>query len=129
MDPRLGPPRPAGPVGRHRGRRPRLPRASPADPARQRLQVHARIDDGYAEISIADSGLGIPPEDTERIFERFYRGRNAAATTGTGLGLAIALWIITQHTGHITVTGTPGVGSRFAIRLPLTTHPTSNRHA
>jgi len=93
------------------------------------VDVAARVDDGYAEISIADSGLGIPPEDTERIFERFYRGRNAAAATGTGLGLAIASWITTQHAGHITVTSTLGVGSRFAIQLPLPTPSTSDRHA
>jgi signal transduction histidine kinase len=82
------------------------------------VDISARLNDRHAEISIADSGLGIPPEDTERIFERFYRGRNAAATTGTGLGLAIAAWVITQHGGDITLTSTPGIGSRFTIRLP-----------
>jgi two-component system, OmpR family, sensor kinase len=82
------------------------------------VDISARLDNGHAEISIADSGLGIAPEDTERIFERFYRGRNAAATTGTGLGLAIAAWVIAQHGGDITLTSSPGIGSRFTIRLP-----------
>jgi len=93
------------------------------------VDVTARLDEGHAEISVADSGLGIPPEDTERIFERFYRGRNAAAATGTGLGLAIATWVVAQHGGAITLTSTPGIGSRFTIRLPTNgdTSGTANR--
>jgi signal transduction histidine kinase len=85
------------------------------------IRIGARTDGGHAEITVADTGTGIPPEDRDRIFERFYRGRNAAASTGTGLGLAIASWVVTQHAGRITVTSTPGVGSRFAVRLPLST--------
>jgi signal transduction histidine kinase len=87
------------------------------------VRISAGTDDGYAEISIADTGIGIPPEDLDRIFERFYRGRNAAASTGTGLGLAIASWVIAQHGGRMTVTSTPGIGSRFTIRLPLSDLP------
>jgi two-component system OmpR family sensor kinase len=83
------------------------------------VRIGARVDDGHAEITVADTGIGIPPDDTDRIFERFYRGRNAAATTGTGLGLAIASWIVTQHAGQLAVTTTPGIGSRFTVRLPL----------
>jgi two-component system, OmpR family, sensor kinase len=84
------------------------------------VRVDARTIDGYAEVTVADTGIGIPAEDTDRIFERFVRGRNAAASTGTGLGLAIASWVVAQHAGRITVTSTPGVGSRFTVRLPLT---------
>ncbi|OLB76176.1 MAG: hypothetical protein AUI14_19535 [Actinobacteria bacterium 13_2_20CM_2_71_6] len=83
------------------------------------VRISARIEDRHAEISVADTGIGIPPEDTDRIFERFYRGRNAAASTGTGLGLAIASWVIAQHAGRLALTSTPGVGSRFSILLPL----------
>ena len=83
------------------------------------IQIAARLDDGFAEISVTDTGIGIPADDIDHIYERFYRGRNAAATTGTGLGLAIAAWVIAQHGGQITLTSTPGLGSRFAIRLPV----------
>jgi signal transduction histidine kinase len=90
-------------------------------PAPGQVRIGAGAGHGYAEITVADTGIGIPTEDTDRIFERFYRGRNAAAATGTGLGLAIASWVITQHAGTLGVSSTPGVGSRFTVRLPLST--------
>jgi len=83
------------------------------------VRISARVEDGNAEIAVADTGIGVPREDIDRIFERFYRGRNAAASTGTGLGLAIASWVVTQRAGQLAVTSTPAVGSRFTIRLPL----------
>lgn len=83
------------------------------------VRVTAVRDGDHARIEVADTGLGVPDEDADRIFERFYRGRNASAATGTGLGLAIAKWIAAQHNGSITVTSSPGGGSRFTVRLPL----------
>ncbi|HCU51026.1 MAG TPA: hypothetical protein DGG94_14715 [Micromonosporaceae bacterium] len=91
-------------------------------PAPGEVHLEASHDDSHARITIADTGLGIPPEDTERIFERFYRGRNTTATTGTGLGLAIAKWIVDQHNGRIELT-TLANGTRFAVILPLTRTP------
>jgi signal transduction histidine kinase len=88
------------------------------------IRIGGRVDDGQAEITVTDTGIGIPPEDTGRVFERFYRGRNAAASTGTGLGLAIAAWVVAQHTGHLAVTSTPGVGSRFTVRIPVAPNAT-----
>jgi two-component system phosphate regulon sensor histidine kinase PhoR len=72
-------------------------------------------------VTIADSGIGIPPEDLPRIFERFYkvdraRTRNAS---GTGLGLAIAKHLIEGHGGSIWATSTEGAGSTFFFALPL----------
>jgi signal transduction histidine kinase len=90
-------------------------------PAPGQVRISAGAGHGYAEITVADTGIGIPPTDTDRIFERFYRGRNGTASTGTGLGLAIASWVITQHAGTLTLVSTPGVGSRFTVRLPLST--------
>jgi heavy metal sensor kinase len=77
--------------------------------------------DGAATLSVADTGIGIPAADTERIFEPFVRldAARARATGGTGLGLAIARSIVAAHGGAITVETTPGAGSRFTIRLPL----------
>lgn len=71
-------------------------------------------------IAVTDTGIGIPPQDLERIFERFYRvhTKNAQHIEGTGLGLAITKTIIEQHGGTIQVKSIPGEGSRFEIRLP-----------
>ncbi|MGH3645619.1 MAG: HAMP domain-containing sensor histidine kinase, partial [Micromonosporaceae bacterium] len=86
------------------------------------VRIDADRDDGYARITVADTGPGVPEEDRERIFERFYRGRNAGSATGTGLGLAIARWIVDQHHGSIDLDSSPN-GSRFTVRLPLASAP------
>lgn len=75
---------------------------------------------GRAVFSVTDSGLGIPAEDRERVFDKFFRG--AAKTTtvgGTGLGLAVAREIVTTHGGTIDVESTLGHGSTFTFELPL----------
>jgi two-component system OmpR family sensor kinase len=86
------------------------------------VRVEADHDGRRARITVADTGLGVPAEDTDRIFDRFYRGRNSAAATGTGLGLAIARWVTEQHNGRIELTCTAN-GSRFTVRLPLAAAP------
>jgi len=86
-----------------------------------RVEVRTAVADGQAVLTVADTGMGIPAADLERIFERFYR--TAAATrqviTGTGLGLAIARAIADAHNGAITAQSTDGRGSTFTVRLPL----------
>ncbi len=89
------------------------------------VRVEADHDHQTARITVADTGLGVPAEDTERIFDRFYRGRNGTAATGTGLGLAIARWVTEQHGGRIELTTSPS-GSRFTALLPLATAPPDN---
>jgi signal transduction histidine kinase len=72
-------------------------------------------------ICVADAGEGIPPEDQERIFERFYRRGSELRreTRGVGLGLAIARHVVEAHGGGIELESSPGAGSRFIVRLPV----------
>jgi signal transduction histidine kinase len=71
------------------------------------------------EITVSDTGPGIPPEQLPHLFERFYRADASAAQAGTGLGLAIAREIVRAHGGGITVNNTPGKGTDFTVRLPV----------
>ena len=79
---------------------------------------HARE---LVEIRVVDHGIGIPPRDRERIFERFYRVDRARArdTGGTGLGLAIVRHVAVNHNGDVLVQSIEGEGSTFVLRLPL----------
>ncbi len=71
-------------------------------------------------LTIADSGIGIAPEEQEHIFDRFYRTRQAVdMASGTGLGLPITREIVEMHGGSIAFESTPGAGSTFTITLPL----------
>jgi two-component system, OmpR family, sensor histidine kinase SenX3 len=79
-----------------------------------------RSSDGLVDIAVTDQGLGIAPDEQERIFERFYRVDTARsrATGGTGLGLAIVKHVVDNHGGTVSVWSQPGRGSTFTIRLP-----------
>jgi two-component system OmpR family sensor kinase len=78
-----------------------------------------RVSTTAVSISVADTGIGIPPEERERIFERFYRSPAArACSEGSGLGLPIARWIAQAHGGDIEVHDGPAGGSEFVVTLP-----------
>ncbi|ALA57150.1 two-component system histidine kinase PnpS [Nitrospira moscoviensis] len=76
------------------------------------------------ELSVSDTGIGIPEQDRPRVFERFYRVDKARSRElgGTGLGLAIVKHIVEGHGGQVWVEGRQPQGSRFVVRLPLR-HP------
>jgi PAS domain S-box-containing protein len=85
-----------------------------------RVEVSAHPEDGHAIVTIADSGLGIPSDDQERVFEGFFRSASATAQAipGTGLGLAIAQTIAAAHGGSIAIASRAGEGATFTVRLP-----------
>ncbi len=77
-------------------------------------------NDRWVVVTVADTGIGIPPEDVPRIFERFYRADKArAGMGGAGLGLTIAKEIVQAHGGYISATSRQGEGSRFHVLLPV----------
>lgn len=84
------------------------------------VRVTTRATDEHVEIAVADQGIGIAPNEVDRIFERFYRADQARSrsTGGTGLGLAIVKHIASNHGGRVDVSSTLGGGSTFTLRLP-----------
>jgi signal transduction histidine kinase len=90
-------------------------------PAGGKVELALVPDDGWAVVTVSDTGIGVAPADVERIFEPFVRLDTARSrdTGGAGLGLAIARSIVVAHGGTLGVESRPGEGSRFTIRLPL----------
>jgi len=90
------------------------------------VEMTVRQDGDHAVVSVRDQGIGISPEDHQRIFEQFERtdvSRKHAA--GLGLGLYITHKIVSLHAGRIGVESTPGHGARFFVELPLQPPPAS----
>jgi two-component system sensor histidine kinase SenX3 len=89
-------------------------------PEGTRVGVGVRERDGMAQISVTDQGPGIPEDEQDRIFERFYRVDTARSrqTGGTGLGLSIVKHVMSQHGGEVTVWSQAGRGSTFTLSIP-----------
>lgn len=89
-------------------------------PGGGRVQVRVEQRDGCAVLEVQDSGIGIPVDERERVFERFYRGQSARqrAPEGSGLGLAIASWVAHQHRATITITDGDLGGALFRVTFP-----------
>ena len=85
------------------------------------VTISSRAEGGYALITVADTGLGIPPDEIAHVFERFRRVRSGAAQSiaGTGLGLTIVKQIVEMHGGKIWVESAVGHGSAFHFTIPL----------
>jgi signal transduction histidine kinase len=91
-------------------------------PANGEVVIRAGQAAGQVEVSISDTGPGIPAEDLPRIFDRFYQTDKSRSRErrGSGLGLSIASEIIQAHRGTITIRSLPGKGSTFIVTLPAT---------
>jgi CheY-like chemotaxis protein/two-component sensor histidine kinase len=83
------------------------------------IQVGVEPDRAWVQITVEDSGVGMAPDEVERIFDRFYRaGNRSGSNPGTGLGLSIVKSLVDLHGGQISVESEPGQGTVFRVRLP-----------
>jgi len=84
------------------------------------ISVEGQVMDGETHISVSDTGVGIAPEDHERVFEEFIQvGEPDSRLGGTGLGLALTRRLVEAHGGRMELRSAPGTGSRFTVILPM----------
>ncbi|TCD11575.1 PAS domain S-box protein [Pedobacter frigidisoli] len=83
------------------------------------IEVSCQLFDAYVEVRIKDEGMGIKPEDIEKLFERYYRVQGNHTISGFGIGLYLSAEIIERHNGKIWVESELGKGSTFCFTLPL----------
>lgn len=90
-------------------------------PEHTKVGIGMSVNGDTVRVSVKDQGPGIPEDEQDRIFERFYRVDPARSrqTGGTGLGLSIVKHIVGQHSGEVTLWSKPGAGSTFTLHLPL----------
>jgi signal transduction histidine kinase len=86
--------------------------------SRRKPGLETTAPEPYVVLEVADTGMGIPEEDRERIFEPFYSTKQRGDTGGTGLGLAVSVGIVKDHDGWIEIDSRPGGGTVFRVFLP-----------
>jgi len=94
-------------------------------PTPSRVGIGVSESGDVIEIAVTDQGIGIPEDELDRVFERFFRVDQARSRTtgGTGLGLSIVKHVVQNHGGDVRVWSQPGRGSTFTIRLPRIVEP------
>jgi two-component system sensor histidine kinase KdpD len=100
-----------------------LENAARYSPPGSQIKLSASHRNGSVLLELMDTGPGFPPQDEERIFEKFYRGAQEQTRSGTGLGLAICRGIVELHGGTIRASNRPGGGAVFHIELPQPPQP------
>jgi two-component system OmpR family sensor kinase len=87
------------------------------------IRVAVRPADPDVVIEVCDQGPGVPPEERERVFTRFYRGSGDVVlqTRGVGIGLSVVSEFVARMRGSVSVDDAPGGGARFTVRLPAAT--------
>jgi len=85
------------------------------------VEVRTERADGWVRITVADTGIGIPADAFPRLFQEFFRARNAKASreTGTGLGLAIVKDLVERYGGRVEVESVEGTGTTFVVLIPV----------
>jgi signal transduction histidine kinase len=93
-------------------------------PDEGRVVIRVARDGDHARVEVEDTGMGLSPEDAQRVFERFFRAdaSRSSVTEGAGLGLSLVQWIAEQHRGTVSVRSRPGEGSTFTVTLPIIKH-------
>jgi two-component system sensor histidine kinase BaeS len=89
-------------------------------PAGGLVTIAAGPAGAHAVLTVTDTGTGIPADELPRIFDRFWRGRQAAQTSGSGIGLAVAAELTRAHGGQLSATSQPGQGTELTLALPRT---------
>ncbi len=96
-----------------------------------RIKISVEALEHEVQVDVADNGIGVHPDDHERIFERFYRGEDplVLASSGNGLGLSIVRQLVDMHHGRLWLVspGVPGQGSTFSFTLPLEQPPAESK--
>jgi two-component system sensor histidine kinase BaeS len=87
-------------------------------PAGGRVTIATGADGTRAVLTVADTGPGIPADELPRVFDRFWRGRQATQTSGSGIGLAVAAELTVAHGGRLSAASPPGQGTRMTLTLP-----------
>ena len=90
-------------------------------PPGEHITILGKQENGFAKISVSDTGIGIPEADLPFVFDRFFRSDQSRTrkTGGTGLGLSIAKWIVDRHGGHVELLSRKDIGTRICLVLPL----------
>jgi signal transduction histidine kinase len=83
-----------------------------------RVEIRTRCEPSQAIIEVTDTGMGIPPEEISRIWERLFRGDRSRSQRGLGLGLSLVKAIVEAHGGAVSVQSKVGQGSTFTVTLP-----------
>ena len=87
-------------------------------PNKQAPTLRLRYSNSYITFSVIDNGIGIHPEDIEKLFSSFARGRNVGSISGTGIGLVVVKYFVDQHKGSIRIKSKLDVGTIFSIKIP-----------
>jgi two-component system, OmpR family, sensor histidine kinase KdpD len=90
-------------------------------PGETPVEIEARTDTDHLEIRVLDRGRGIPEEELERVFDKFFRGASPGASQGTGLGLSICKGFVEAHNGRIVAKNRSNGGAEVTIFLPFET--------
>ncbi|HYH19374.1 MAG TPA: ATP-binding protein [Azospirillum sp.] len=93
------------------------------------VRVRGWSDAGQIHVAVDDRGIGIPESDRDRLFERYFRGRNVGTRAGSGLGLHVVQAIVARHGGRLDVDSREGEGSTFTMILPKRTPATTEAQA
>jgi two-component system, OmpR family, phosphate regulon sensor histidine kinase PhoR len=90
-------------------------------PNKGHVWIHTEQNGLYVKVKVKDDGIGMQPDEKERIFDEFFRAKNAysAHVPGTGLGLSLVKRLLDMHHGTITVEAAPGKGSEFTVSIPI----------